>query len=224
MNDCPDAEIRDRLPDLLHDRLTVSGRAAVIAHIDGCVDCRQELELLRGVRSVLVTPAPRIEISHIVSALPKPPSRRVQPASPRKRTWVDWRVAAAVTLLAVGGSSVAIVNRETVADVPPVAQSLPASPSQPGVNTTAQPVAPAVVAVVPARPSGASRETLIVASAEQGASAGVDIAGRLADLNDQQLQALLDEIDQMRAVPITEPEPVTIKVDARRMSPDDGRE
>ena len=36
MNDCPNAEIRDRLPDLLHDRLDPSARAAVTAHVATC--------------------------------------------------------------------------------------------------------------------------------------------------------------------------------------------
>ena len=49
MNDCSNADIRDQLPDLLHDRLSVTARAAVVAHVDSCVDCRDELELLRGV-------------------------------------------------------------------------------------------------------------------------------------------------------------------------------
>ena len=54
MNDCPNAEIRDQLPDLLHDRLDASARAAVTAHVASCVDCRDELELLRGVHGMLI--------------------------------------------------------------------------------------------------------------------------------------------------------------------------
>jgi hypothetical protein len=223
MNDCPNAEIRDQLPDLLHDRLTVSVRAAVIAHIDGCVDCRDELELLRGVRSVLVTPAPRIDISHVVSALPKPPVRRFQPAAKRRTTWVDWRIAAAVTLLAVGGSSAAILSRGSAPDVLRTAESPTTAPSQPIQDSAVQPAVVSAAAVTP-RPSAASRETLTVAVSEQGGSAGLGMAGRLADLNDQQLQALLDEIDQMKAVPVTEPEPVTIKVEAKPLTPDEGEE
>jgi len=222
MNDCPNAEIRDRLPDLLHDRLTTSARAAVIAHVDGCVDCRDELELLRGVKSVLVTAAPRIDISYVVSALPKPPSRRVQPTATRRRTWVDWRIAAAVTMLVVGGSSVAVITRGTSPDVALTSPSSATAPAQPIASNAPQPVvAPSAVAAV-TRPSPAAGETLAVASTEPSTSAGLGMAGRLADLNDQQLQALLDEIDQMKAVPITDPEPVTIKVEAKPVSPDEG--
>ena len=96
MNDCSNAEIRDQLPDLLHDRLTVSARAVVIAHVDGCADCRDELELLRGVRWALVARTPRVDIAYIVGALPKPP-RAERPPPSRQRRWADWRVAAAVT-------------------------------------------------------------------------------------------------------------------------------
>mgnify|MGYP001149706736 CR=1 FL=1 len=35
MNDCPNAEMRDLLPDLLHDRLPVDVRGEVTAHVGG---------------------------------------------------------------------------------------------------------------------------------------------------------------------------------------------
>src|SRR5215203_4309 len=100
MNDCSNAEIRDQLPDLLHDRLDVSLRAEVLAHIDECVDCRSELELLRGVQGVLLQRTPRIDVNYVLQALPKRVARPV-PALPARRVWADWRIAAAVTILAV---------------------------------------------------------------------------------------------------------------------------
>jgi hypothetical protein len=81
MNDCSNANIRDQLPDLLHDRLSVSVRAAVMAHVDGCMDCRDELELLRGVRGALVAQTPRVDIAYVVGALPKAPTRPAVVAS-----------------------------------------------------------------------------------------------------------------------------------------------
>src|ERR1044072_4700842 len=77
MNNGPNADIRDQLPDLLHERLDVSMRAAVMAHVDACVDCRAELELLRSVHEMLVSRTPRVDISYVVNALPK---RAAQPA------------------------------------------------------------------------------------------------------------------------------------------------
>src|SRR5690349_415195 len=110
MNDCPNAEIRDQLPDLLHDRLDVSVRAAVMAHVDGCVDCRSELELLRGVQGMLAAQTPRVDVNYVVNALPKraPQTARV---TPRRRVWSDWRIAAAITVLAVGSGSFAVLRQ-----------------------------------------------------------------------------------------------------------------
>src|SRR4051812_17848426 len=113
MNDCSNANIRDQLPDLVHDRLGMSARAAVLAHVDGCADCREELELLRIVRGALTSNTPRVDIAYVVGALPK----RYAPAIPARtshRRWADWRVAAAVTLLVAGGSSVAVLTRAPV--------------------------------------------------------------------------------------------------------------
>jgi hypothetical protein len=53
MTDCVNAEMRDRLPDLLHERLDVSVRAVVVSHIEGCVDFRAELAILREARVAL---------------------------------------------------------------------------------------------------------------------------------------------------------------------------
>src|SRR4051812_47853473 len=110
MNDCSNAEIRDRLPDLLHDHLDASARAVVVAHIAECVDCRDELALLQSVQKTLMARTPRVDIAYVVGALPKAPAPRaqIQPTRvlPGRRRWTDWRVAAAVTVLIAGGSSV----------------------------------------------------------------------------------------------------------------------
>ena len=84
MNDCPNAEIRDQLPDLLHDRLSSSTRAGVMAHVATCADCRDELELLRGVHEALAARAPQVDVDAIVRALPRPSSRQVQPVRRRR--------------------------------------------------------------------------------------------------------------------------------------------
>src|SRR5215218_2214702 len=135
MNDCSNAEIRDQLPDLLHDRLDVSLRADVLAHVDDCVDCRSELELLRGVQGVLLQRTPRIDVNYVVQALPKrvtPPLRAI----PARRIWADWRIAAAVTLLAVGGGSMAVMNRGAG-----TASGIDASTSaKPSLAQTSQPI------------------------------------------------------------------------------------
>ena len=60
MNDCPNSGVRDRLPDLLHDRLDASTRAMVQGHVDACADCRAELDLLRGVHGMLLMRTPKV--------------------------------------------------------------------------------------------------------------------------------------------------------------------
>jgi anti-sigma factor RsiW len=107
MNDCPNGELRDRLPDLLHGRLTPEARREIEAHLAGCLDCREELELLRGVHASLRR-APAVDVGRIVAALPAP--RR-----PTRRVWAGWRAAAAVVLIAAGGTSVVVARSRHVA-------------------------------------------------------------------------------------------------------------
>jgi hypothetical protein len=107
MNDCPNGELRDRLPDLLHDRLTPEARRGIEAHVAVCADCREELELLRAAQASMRR-APAVDVGRIVAALPAP--RR-----PAKRAWAGWRAAAAITLIAVGGTSVAVARSHRTA-------------------------------------------------------------------------------------------------------------
>jgi anti-sigma factor RsiW len=106
MTDCPNGDIRDLLPDLLHGRLSAAERAEVDAHLRGCADCRDELELLRGMRSALRS-APAVSVERIVAEIPpyRAPVQR-RPAL----SWGGWRIAAAVTLLAAGGTSVVVAR------------------------------------------------------------------------------------------------------------------
>ena len=61
MTDCSSAEMRDRLPDLLHERLDPSARAAVMAHVADCQDCDLELALLREARvAICIRPLPKL--------------------------------------------------------------------------------------------------------------------------------------------------------------------
>src|SRR5689334_8858442 len=111
MNDCTNAEIRDQLPDLLHERLDDGARAVVMAHVADCIDCRDELRLLGDVRAAIEARAPRVDVAYVIGALPKPPRGEATRIASRRRVWTDWRVAAAVTLLVAGGSSVALLGR-----------------------------------------------------------------------------------------------------------------
>ena len=101
MTDCPNGDVRDLLPDLLHDRLSPAVRREVEAHVSGCDDCRAELALLGAMRSTLRR-APQVDVAAIAAAIP--PYR-----APARRAWAGWRAAAAVLLVA-GGTSVAVLR------------------------------------------------------------------------------------------------------------------
>ena len=212
MNDCPNAEMRDLLPDLLHDRLAVNVRAEVTAHVAGCVDCREELALLRSLQAIVTAKVSHVDVAYVVNALPKPPQRNVTQIATRRRTWADWRIAAAVTLLVAGGSSVAVLNRaptvvDSVAVMAPVAANAPLDTQR-------------ASAVTPTPTLASAPETVSKTTSTSETSNDVELGtgGRLSDLDDAQLKALIDEIGQMKAVPITEPEPVAIRVDPRNTS------
>jgi Putative zinc-finger len=215
VSDCRNAEIRDQLPDLLHDRLNAGARAAVLAHVDGCAECRDELELLRGVRQVVVMGTPRIDTARIVSMLPKPGAGVVVPLRPSRSRWTDWRIAATITVLAIGGTSVALLTRSGGV-VPPDSVAVASPVIRPSLGTPG-PLTPTT--------RGTVLKTDVAESPVNDATAGGDPAsaeygteGRLTGLTEQQLRALLDDIGQLKATPITEPEPVNIKVDTKSSS------
>src|SRR5690349_5943869 len=105
MFDCANVEMRELLPELVAGTADASTRVRVEEHVAGCAECASELETLRLVRSAYAS-APAIDVDRVVSALPKPPAARpsLSPAEPVKR-WVDWRIAAALTMISVGGLS-----------------------------------------------------------------------------------------------------------------------
>lgn len=213
MNDCGNAEIRDQLPDLLHDRLDAGARAAALAHVDACADCRDELQLLRDLQGTLNRGIPRVDVAYVVGALPKAPiasparreSRDVVPLAPRRRVWNDWRVAAAITMLFVGGGSYALMNAhgDSVVDTAIVAAQNATSEASARTGGT--------VATSPAATAG---ESATIATVIDGA-ADAESDSRLGDLNEDQLETLIKDIEGFSAVPATEPAPLTIRVDAK---------
>jgi len=117
MIDCPNVEMRDRLPDLANDTLVMAERELVLAHLAECIACTAEIEILRTTRLILVTTTPKVNVAGIVSALPQ----YGQLSLPRGATatrgrsgWANsWRVAAAVTFLAAGIGSYELMTRDS---------------------------------------------------------------------------------------------------------------
>lgn len=202
MTDCPNAEMRDRLPDLLHERLDRATRTVVVAHVESCADCRAELALIReahvalvaGVRPVDVTAVSRVVVER-TRAPQASPSRR--PA--RRSAWgslLDWRVAASIAVLLVGGGSVLLIRGGHVDHQPEAILRAPTTEvSHVGLSTK-----------VPERIRQES--TTATTSARPELSAG----GEVSDLSETDLRALLHDLNGMDAVPATEPEPVVVRV------------
>lgn len=134
MTDCSNAEIRDLLPDYVHDQLSVTDLARVEQHLKSCAECTDELALLQAVFDSRPNVAP-VNIAAIVASLPKPgqgnvnrpdilPQREVSfvaqgvrdiasaPSVVRKSSALrNWRAIAAVAVLAVGTFSVAVLRQ-----------------------------------------------------------------------------------------------------------------
>jgi Putative zinc-finger len=215
MNDCIDAEVRDALPDLIHGRLSDLDKATLTAHVEGCADCRAELGLLRQLRAAAPL-APRIDVGRIVSALPVPmpsaadivasaPSRAV--SSPR-RSFV-WKTAAAAALLVVGSLTFANVRHQSLS----VSTGKPAA-SAVAVAATTAPV-PQTVASLPSQEVATPRVAVAEPPKVVGTASrtGLSLTGGVQDLTDDQLQALVNDLDKVQGLPSAEPEVITIGVD-----------
>src|SRR5438270_8313227 len=213
MNDCTNAEIRDQLPDLLHERLDASARASVLSHVAECVDCTDELRLLREVRAAIESRTPRVDLNYVIGALPKAPARPVLRPAAGRRVWTDWRVAAAVTLLVAGGSSVTLLSHNgatprKAAETTPVAAIAPVTPA-----ATASVANAAVDSVSIAQQVASAGSAGAVADAGAPQVAASDAS--LTNLDESQLKALLQDIDRLPAVPVADPEPVSLRINAR---------
>ena len=120
MFDCANVEMRELLPELAAGTLDARTRARVEEHVASCAECASELETLKLVRGAYAA-VPSIDTRRIVAALPKPPAATpVSAASSTTpvRRWMDWRVAAALTMITVGGLSI-VLKRQATPDAPP---------------------------------------------------------------------------------------------------------
>jgi len=209
MNDCVNAEMRDRLPDLLHERLDAAARAAVLAHVEECTDCRAELALLRRVHGMMTKAAPSVDAQRIAQAIP---ARRVSGTR-----WAQWGVAAAVVFL-IGGASFVLMNdrnARTIADSTMASAQPSAAPGTPTLPTPG-------VAPMPGAPTGEPRtpdSRQVTQATGPSSDAGLEMTGRLGELTDDELRLLLKEIDEMEAVLLPDPEPSVIPVTTKSNVP-----
>jgi hypothetical protein len=183
MRDCPNATMRERLPDLMHDRLSAGERAEVHAHLNECADCRAELALLERVRSSMRPP--EIDTRRILSALP---AYRAMPSWRRYLSSPMLQAAAAIALLA--GGALLFVDRRASVD-------------------ESRSIAPIAVAPVTDTPTvvDSSRPATQRRSPRPEPQATELAVGELfEDLTDAELQALLDAFGSLEAVTPVETE------------------
>lgn len=198
MIDCSNVEIRELLPEYLHDALGAGARDRVEAHLADCEPCRDELATLRLARSVYAAArTPSIDAAAIVRALPRParqvpegarspvrPVAVVRPAPRRSSTML--RIAAAVTFISLGGISVAVTR----------AYFGNATSQSAGTDGTVSPDTPTVAVVLPSDTpvSGQRSET------------GLTLHASWHELDDASLESLMGALDDLEAAPLAEPE------------------
>ena len=185
MRDCADVTMRERLPDLIHDRLPEALRAEVHAHLNTCADCRAELALLQRVRATAA--ATPVNTSRIVSALPS--YRATSPWRRMARSPV-LRVAAAIVLV-VGG---ALLLMDSPRPIEP-----------PMVNP---PVAAAPIPDSPLSPADTARNAVQQRRPDREAAAELAVGEMFDDLTDSELRALLAALGTLQAVTPVETEVV----------------
>ncbi|MCC6927466.1 MAG: zf-HC2 domain-containing protein [Gemmatimonadaceae bacterium] len=219
MTDCQNVEVRELLPELLHDALPASERERVEAHVAACELCAAEFALLRDARHAMARlRVPAIDTARIVAALPRtqgarsdaaPGAAMPSAATPgglrlhrterivaaqapvaRRRTSVLYRIAAAVTFISLGGMSLTIARSYFSGSPAATADS---AMSQESALQSAPRLAVADTPAVPGAGSGITTRGLTVHSA-------------LAELDDASLESLITELDQLEAAPLAEPE------------------
>lgn len=215
MFDCADVEMRELLPDLAAGSLDDSTRARVEHHVASCTECASELETLLLVRSAYAA-TPSVDVQRIVAALPKaqpkalPLSARVPAGQPVKQ-WIDWRVAAALTMISVGGLSLAVAHRRSNDARPRDSAAAVAS-----VDT--QRAQPVKTPVTRGSPSSIHDTTRSVARSARAAAvpqpkAQLAFAGGTDDMDDASIKVLLgalDEMDRAPVAPSAEPDPTPV--------------
>ncbi|HEX5436912.1 MAG TPA: zf-HC2 domain-containing protein [Gemmatimonadaceae bacterium] len=239
MNDCVRADMRDRLPELMHGRLGAEERAEVERHVATCADCAAELELLRRARRALAREAP-IDIQRIAAAVQReaaPPAsagrgvsaRRVargtkaggQTEVGRRKSasshTVDWRIAMAAALVIAVGLAITTVRRNArLRTVAVATTSRPAGKTRPPVTPAGAAPAPAqrapVRPIAPA-PAPEARHPLPRPAVLPDSDPGLMFGGGVSDLADGDVELLLQSVDSLTAVPVADPAPVVRGID-----------
>ena len=184
MRDCPNAEIRDLLPDVVSGRISAPDRARVDAHLATCAECRAELALLESVKRSARTPAIDVDaIARKVASMSPVRTAEQRKQATRLRYW---RIAAAF-----GGIAIAGLTAKKIADANHPAIYVSRDTNPPVRSSVKPPQHPATTGAV-----------------------SIDVPADTRDLSTEELQQLLNNLQNMDAVPETEP--------AQLVTPPDG--
>jgi len=207
MTECARGDLRDLLPDLLHGTISPDAAAGVRAHLLTCDTCAGELELLRAARTMLDQRAPTIDVARVVSA--------IAPYQPHSGGGLSWRVAAAVAVLAVGGLAYALhqstrVSERMTASGPVVDSGVKSGREVAQLESTTVARAPARTPTEDSvhRTRGSHGASPMVASAVTDSAVGsskVAFTSSLSDLDDADVEALLRQVNDLSAVPDSNP-------------------
>ena len=190
MTDCLNEEMRDLLPMLVHGSLDAPAVLVVREHVASCAACRAELEVIERVGRMLEAATPTLDLSEIVAALPTPrlrvmPGATVNAAAPsvRRTRWMPRQyLAAAASVLIVASLASPLLRRAS--DGPDLA-GVPDT----GVLTVTTPGA---------EPGGST-------SVAAASAISLTVEGGLSDLSDDDLTALLAELELFEATVMLEP-------------------
>lgn len=183
MNDCPDGEIRDLLPDLVHERLDAAAVSRVKTHIIGCAHCSAEMTLLARIRASAERRSPVVNVNRVVTRLP-----RAGRSSTRWSRNIAVRLAAGLVVLLASASWLRQASRNDEG------------------QGNEQPV------VLARHPTGERAESARAVSSSPRATKvrhapaeKISIDDDLADFSDRELESLLGALDSFDGVMRVEP-------------------
>jgi len=175
----------------------------VRTHVEACVDCAEELRLIRSVLALPVRSVP-IDVAAIVARLPKPPSavedpsvrsleahRQARTLAPRRFSRSVWRMAATIGVVIAGGWSVMMVQRGGIGmPIAPVTDSAALG----GIRTASALAADTQIA-----------SSVVAASDPESAEAGAAVSfGDVGNYTDEELQRVLDRLEKWDGATSTE--------------------
>jgi anti-sigma factor RsiW len=226
MSECRAPELQDLLPDFVSDSLSEPEHVRLAAHLADCGACRDDVAVLRRVRSARPVALP-VDVSAIVARLPKRPARMSEASSrpvlsvhtkPRRLSSPEptrkstrrphgvgmWRIAAGLGVVLAGGMSMLVARRGM----------LGIATSEAGVPIAVESTTTALA--LPSAAASMSVESIAIGARASGERADVSVSyGDLGNYSEEELQRILDRLENWDGAPGTEPLPNLPLVPAR---------